>query len=305
MGPHPDAAGTGGAAARTPRTDGYRMPAEFAPHERCLIAWPTRSRAYWGEHYMLAQHSYAAVARAIARYEPVLVIARPGEGPEATSYCGTDGIEVVEMPLDDSWIRDSGPIFVQRPDGDTAVADFAFNSWGERYLPYDDDARIGERLAEHFGVQAVRDADDPGGRIDHGGRRRDPHHDRELPAAPVAQPGADEGRDRAGPQGLPRRREGDLARLGPRPRGGPRHRRARRRGRGVHRPGAGPASHGARPAPPGLRQPAGEPTPARDDRRSRQAARRRRARPARRARAASAAATSSRPTSTSTRRTAP
>lgn len=139
--------------AATPRTAGYRMPAEFAPHERCLIAWPTRSRAYWGEYYMLAQHSYAAVARAIARYEPVLVIARHGEGPEATSYCGTDGIEVVELPIDDSWIRDSGPIFVRRPDGATAVADFAFNSWGERYLPYGDDARIGERLAEYLGVK--------------------------------------------------------------------------------------------------------------------------------------------------------
>ena len=141
------------AAPGTPLSDGYQMPAEFAPHARCLIAWPTRTRAFWGEYYMLAQHSYAAVARAIARFEPVLVIARPGEGPEARSYCGTDGIEVVELPLDDSWIRDSGPIFVQRTDGETAVADFAFNSWGERYLPYADDARIGARLAEHLGVK--------------------------------------------------------------------------------------------------------------------------------------------------------
>ena len=129
------------------------MPAEFAPHERCLIAWPPRSRTFWGEYYMLAQHSYAAVARAIARFEPVLVIARPGEGAEARSYCGSDDIEVVELPIDDSWIRDSGPIFVQRPDGQTAVADFAFNSWGERYLPYGDDARIGERLAAHLEVK--------------------------------------------------------------------------------------------------------------------------------------------------------
>jgi agmatine deiminase len=137
----------------TPRAAGYRMPAEFDRHERCLIAWPTRTRAYWGEYYMLAQHTYAAVARAIARFEPVTVLARPGEGPEATSYCGSDGIEVVEMPLDDSWIRDSGPNWVRRADGARALADFGFNSWGERYLPYDDDARIGERLAGHFGVE--------------------------------------------------------------------------------------------------------------------------------------------------------
>ena len=149
---HPDGANAAGAVAGTPRGDGFRMPAEFAPHERCLIAWPPRTRTFWGEYYMLAQHTYAAVAQAIARFEPVLVIARPGEGAEALSYCGTDDIEVVELPIDDSWIRDSGPNFVRRPNGGRAVADFAFNSWGERYLPYDDDARIGERLAAHFGV---------------------------------------------------------------------------------------------------------------------------------------------------------
>lgn len=137
----------------SPAADGYRMPAEFDRHERCIIAWPTRTRAYWGGYYMLAQHTYAAVAQAVARFEPVTVLARPGEGPEAASYCGTDGIEVVEMPLDDSWIRDSGPNWVRRADGTSALADFGFNSWGERYLPYDDDARIGEHLAEHFGVK--------------------------------------------------------------------------------------------------------------------------------------------------------
>jgi agmatine deiminase len=56
------------ATAGTPRADGFVMPAEFAPHERCLIAWPTPTRAYWDDHYMLAQHTYAAVARAIARF---------------------------------------------------------------------------------------------------------------------------------------------------------------------------------------------------------------------------------------------
>ena len=61
----------------TPRSDGFRMPAEYAPHEGCLIAWPTRTREYWREYLMLAQHTYAAVAQAISRFEPVLVLARP------------------------------------------------------------------------------------------------------------------------------------------------------------------------------------------------------------------------------------
>lgn len=146
---------TGGQAAHpaaTPAHDGYRMPAEWAPHERCLVCWPTRSRVFWGEYYKLAQATYAAVARAIAAFEPVLVIAAPGEGGDARAYCGSDGIEVVELPIDDAWIRDSGPIFLKGADGRLAAADFLFNSWGERYLPYDKDAQIGERLCGHLGV---------------------------------------------------------------------------------------------------------------------------------------------------------
>ena len=86
--------------------------------------------------------SYAAVAHAIAHFEPVLMLARPGEGAVARSYLGRD-VEVVELPIDDSWLRDSGPIFVTHPDGTLAMSDFTFNSWGEKYVPYDNDAAIG------------------------------------------------------------------------------------------------------------------------------------------------------------------
>jgi len=133
----------------SPRADGFRFPAEWEAHERCLMQWPTASRAYWGEFYHLAQATHAAVARAIAHFEPVLVIAAPGEGGNAHSYCGGD-IDVVEMPIDDSWVRDNGPFFLVRPDGSRAVADFVFNSWGEKYLPYHKDAAVTALLAEHF-----------------------------------------------------------------------------------------------------------------------------------------------------------
>ncbi len=139
-------------AAPTPRGEGFSMPAEWAPHDRCLISWPAAAREYWGEFYLLAQATHAAVARAVARFEPVLVIANPGESGNARSYCGSD-VEVIELPIDDSWIRDNGPYFLLGPGGARAVADFPFNSWGEKYLPYDKDARVTELLCEHFGVR--------------------------------------------------------------------------------------------------------------------------------------------------------
>jgi agmatine deiminase len=142
----PDAGGS------TPTADGYRMPAEWEPHERCLMAWPTPTRTeLWGPHYIHAEASFAAVAHAIGRFETVLMVARPEDAGAARSYCGRE-VEVVEMPIDDSWLRDSGPIFLRGSNGQLAAADFEFNSWGRKYLPFDLDATIGERLCRHLGV---------------------------------------------------------------------------------------------------------------------------------------------------------
>ena len=141
-------------SSQTPAALGFRMPAEWEPHERCIMGWPTELRvgSVWGEQFLLAKAGYAAVAHAIAPFEPVLMLARPGEGGVARSYCGSD-IEVVEMPIDDSWLRDSGPIFITHADGTRALTDFIFNSWGEKYVPYDNDAALGRRLAQHFSVE--------------------------------------------------------------------------------------------------------------------------------------------------------
>jgi agmatine deiminase len=117
------------------------------------MAWPSSSRTQlWGRLYCHAEASYAAVAHAIARFEPVLMVARPEDAAAARSCCGRD-VEVLEMPVDDSWMRDSGPIFLVGRDGDLAAADFVFNSWGGKYVPFDQDAAIGERLCAHLGVK--------------------------------------------------------------------------------------------------------------------------------------------------------
>jgi len=57
--------------------------------------------------------------------------------------------------LDDGWIRDSGPLFVRLVSGGEAAIDFEFNSWGEKYQPYEADRRLGERLCEALGVQRI------------------------------------------------------------------------------------------------------------------------------------------------------
>lgn len=135
----------------TPHADGLRMPAEWAPHERCLIAWPARE-SLWGDQFEAAKAEYAGVVEAVARFEPVLLVANVGQGSETRGRCGSDNLEVVEMPIDDSWLRDCGPVFVTGVGGRAGGVDFLFNSWGEKYLPYDKDAAVTALLLERLGV---------------------------------------------------------------------------------------------------------------------------------------------------------
>jgi agmatine deiminase len=131
-----------------------RTPAEWEPHERTLMGWPCRAEL-WGETMEQARADSAAVANAVAGFEPVTMIANPGtDAALARAACGT-GVEIVELALDDSWLRDCGPIYVVDEPGDRVAVHFAFNAWGERFPPWDHDAAVGRLIAERLGDPVV------------------------------------------------------------------------------------------------------------------------------------------------------
>ncbi|HWD25831.1 MAG TPA: agmatine deiminase family protein [Rhizomicrobium sp.] len=135
-----------------PARDGYAMPAEWAPHARTWMCWPCRTEAWGGPDGLLrAKQAYARVARAISSFEPVVIAARPHDTAEAK--LATSGkVEVVEVPLDDSWARDIGPTFLTAPNGQRAAVQWRFNAWGNKYQPWDQDAQFATRAAQHSGV---------------------------------------------------------------------------------------------------------------------------------------------------------
>lgn len=136
---------------RSPETTrSWRMPAEWERHERCLMAWPTRDEL-WGDYPGRAKQEYAATADAISAFEPVTMVAAPGQAREARAAC-TGAIDFVEIPIDDSWLRDSGPIVVVDDAGERRGVDFVFNSWGERFLPFDKDAAVSAEILSMFGI---------------------------------------------------------------------------------------------------------------------------------------------------------
>jgi agmatine deiminase len=130
----------------TPAHAGFTMPAEWEAHAACLMAWPSRSEL-WGDRLADAKRDYAAVAQAIAAFEPVVMVCNPGHAAEVRDLCGSRIIPT-EIPINDSWTRDNGPAFVRTSSGDIALVGFGFNAWGNRWHPYDDDARLPRRLAD-------------------------------------------------------------------------------------------------------------------------------------------------------------
>jgi agmatine deiminase len=133
-----------------------RWPAEWEPHERTLMGWPCR-RSLWRETIEAARADYAAVANAIAEFEPVTMItADAGDATLARRACSGD-VEIVGLPLDDSWLRDCGPIYVYGEGGTRCAVHFRFNAWGEKYPPWERDAEVGGAIAQRLGDE-VRQA---------------------------------------------------------------------------------------------------------------------------------------------------
>ena len=132
---------------------GWRMPAEWARHAATWMVWP-HNQAVWesGWHVRLAdvQQDYARVAAAIARFEPVKMVVDPSAMASARALCGAN-IELIELAVDDSWCRDSGPSFVCHPQHGLAGLSWRFNAWGGK-SHHSLDRSLGRRMLDQLGL---------------------------------------------------------------------------------------------------------------------------------------------------------
>lgn len=134
----------------TPKQAGFRMPAEWAPHERTWMMWPSRAEVWYDMED--TRRNYAAVAHAIRDFEPLTMLVRPGDKAAAKAILGAD-IDLLDHPIDDSWARDAGPCFLTDGRGGKAGVSFCFNAWGGKYSPYDGDDSVADAIVEAAGTQ--------------------------------------------------------------------------------------------------------------------------------------------------------
>jgi agmatine deiminase len=143
--------GSRSAAAASPR-----MPAEWESHERCVMAlcsaWETFDRADIDE----IRFEQMRIAKAIARFEPVTVLANREDVETARNLCGP-GVSVLEMLHYDVWTRDTLPTIVKAADGARRAIGWNFNAWGSKFDgQYADDLGLAERFAASVGIQFER-----------------------------------------------------------------------------------------------------------------------------------------------------
>lgn len=141
---------------RTPREQGYRMPAEWEPHQATWLAWPHNPED-WPGKFSAIPWIYAEIVRLLAQREQVHLVVEDARtqsrvtGMLRRAHSKLDNVSFHQWPTDRGWTRDSGPIFVRNASGQVAITNWKFNAWAK----YDDwhlDDQLPGRVTGLLGV---------------------------------------------------------------------------------------------------------------------------------------------------------
>jgi agmatine deiminase len=143
---------------KTPRALGYRMPAEWEPHEATWLAWPHNPED-WPGKFQSIPWLYAEIVRLLAAHERVhLIVKNAAPRQRVTSMLHRAGADLDRVtfhawPTDRGWTRDSGPIFLRNAEGRVALTNWRFNGWA-KYSDWHLDDKLPGRVTKLLGVPA-------------------------------------------------------------------------------------------------------------------------------------------------------
>lgn len=111
----------------------FLIPAEWECQGAILLSWP-HIDSDWA--YMLdeVQNCFIKIVEAIIPYQKVIVIAPDITVPQKQlSHLSSKDIYYFEVPTNDTWARDFGPITLCNNNGESHPMDFRFNGWGLKF----------------------------------------------------------------------------------------------------------------------------------------------------------------------------
>ena len=147
-----------------PTALGYRMPAEWEPHAATWLAWPHKQDS-WPGNFTPIPDVWVQIVRALRPHEEVNILVNDPaaeasvRGVLAAAQIPEHNVHLHQVPTDDAWIRDHGPIFITRRvtgHTDLGVVKWRYNAWGGKYPPWERDDAVAEQVAAHLGVPVFR-----------------------------------------------------------------------------------------------------------------------------------------------------
>lgn len=124
-----------------------RLPAEWEPQDAVLIAWP-HAGTDWAERLAEVETTYVALVAAATRFQPMIIVVADDalrahvETSLRTAAVDLDRVRFVQLPYDDTWLRDSGPITLKGGKAGFQLNDFRFTGWGGKFGAEQDDALV-------------------------------------------------------------------------------------------------------------------------------------------------------------------
>jgi agmatine/peptidylarginine deiminase len=127
----------------------FRLAAEWEPQSAVLIAWP-HAGTDWASRLADVETTYIALAAAVVRFQPLIIVVPDAALHKHVETLLRDGgvdlsrLRFVQLPYDDTWLRDSGPITLSDMNGGAfQLTDFRFTGWGGKFGSAQDDALVG------------------------------------------------------------------------------------------------------------------------------------------------------------------
>jgi agmatine deiminase len=132
----------------------FVVPAEEHPQDMAILQWPVSRTVYDDRHFLdMVQATIADIANAIAAFQPVVMLADGALHGRIRKHL-TANVTLWDIPTEDLWARDSGPIVLRDGAGNRAVSGIQFNGWGGRQV-HANDGQIAARVAERLGLPII------------------------------------------------------------------------------------------------------------------------------------------------------
>jgi agmatine deiminase len=130
------------------------MPPEWAPHSATWMGFPAAAYPEADVTNDDVWQAWATVANVIVDHEPVNMLCRPEQLPIARRLLSS-AVTLHEFPIEDAWLRDTGPTFVAADNALKAV-DWRFNGWGDNTtFAWGEDAKIATHIAELLDIERI------------------------------------------------------------------------------------------------------------------------------------------------------